>query len=176
MSREISQIKQAFVEGLSHISRFWGFPKGVGALFAVLYLSPAPLSLDDLVQQSGLTKGAVSTNVRALARMGLVHRSTRLGDRKDYYEAETDFYKAVRSILSERQNREFDRAVRSVQITLEKLNAGKGSVDEAERKFLIERIQALQDFFDAIDSLSRAVTKLDSLGMATVRKVLSILK
>jgi DNA-binding transcriptional regulator GbsR (MarR family) len=176
MAKELVEIKRSFVEGLSHISHFWGFPKGVGALFAVLYLSPAPLSLDELVQQSGLTKGAVSTNVRALARMGLVHRSTKLGDRKDYYEVETDFYKAIRSILSERQNREFDRAVRSVHETLEKLKARKGSMDEAERKFLIERIQALQDFFDAIDSLSRAVTKLDNLGMATVQKVLSILK
>jgi hypothetical protein len=63
-----------------------------------------------------------------------------------------------------------------VHETLEKLKARKGSMDEAERKFLIERIQALQDFFDAIDSLSRAVTKLDNLGMATVQKALSILK
>ncbi len=176
MSRELPQIKQNFVEGLSHISHFWGFPKGVGAIFAALYLSPAPLSLDELVQQSGLTKGAVSTDVRALARLGLVHRSSRLGDRKDYYEAETDFYKAIRSILGERQNREFDSAVRSVRETLEKLQAVKGSVDEAERKFLLERVQALQDFFGAIDSLSRAVSRLDSLGMSTIQNILKILK
>ncbi len=176
MNKEMNQIRRDFTEGLSQISRFWGFPKGVGALFAALYLSPAPLSLDELVQQSGLTKGAVSTNVRALARMGLVHRSARLGDRKDYYEAEADFYKAIRSILGERQNREFDRAVRSVDETLGKLKASKGSMDETERKFLIARIQALQDFFDAIDSLSRAVTRLDGLGMTTVQKILSILK
>ncbi len=176
MTKETNQIKQNFIEGLSHISRFWGLPKGVGALFAVLYISPTPLSLDELVSQSGLTKGAVSTNVRALARMGLVHRSTKLGDRKDYYEAETDFYKAIRAILGERQNREFDRAIKSVQETLEKLQAAKGSMDEAERKFMIQRVQALQDFFDAIDNLSRAVTKLDSLGLTTVQKILSILK
>lgn len=176
MTKESNQIKQNFIEGLSHISRFWGLPKGVGALFAVLYLSPAPLSLDELVSRSGLTKGAVSTNMRALARMGLVHRSTKLGDRKDYYEAETDFYKAVRSIIGERQNREFDRAIQSVQETLDKLAAAKGSMDEAERKFLIQRVQALQDFFDAIDSLSRSVSRLDGLGLTTIQKILSVLK
>ena len=108
MAGELAQVKQNFIEGLSNISHFWGFPKGVGAIFAVLYLSPSPLSLDELVLQSGLTKGAVSTNVRALARMGLVRPSSRLGDRKDYYEAETDFYKAIRSILGERQNSDFE--------------------------------------------------------------------
>ena len=60
-----------------------------------------------------------------------------LGDRKDYYEAETDFYKAIRSILGERQNSEFSNAIKSVHDTLDKLQAGKGSMDEQERTFLI---------------------------------------
>jgi DNA-binding transcriptional regulator GbsR (MarR family) len=176
MTDQLVQLKKNFTEGLSSISRFWGFPKGVGAIFAVLYLSPSPLSLDELVERSGLTKGAVSTNVRALARMGLVQPSSRLGDRKDYYVAETDFYKAIRSILGERQNREFSNAVQSVRDTLDKLQSGKGSMDEQERLFLVERVRALQEFFDAIDNLSNAVSRLDSLGISTVRKILTILK
>jgi DNA-binding transcriptional regulator GbsR (MarR family) len=176
MSEHITQIKQDFTEGLSQISRFWGFPKGMGAIFAVLYLSSTPLSLDELVEQSGLTKGAVSTNVRALARMGLVRPSTRLGDRKDYYEAETDFYKSIRAILKERQNSEFDSALRSVRNTLEKLEAGVGPDDEVERQFLLERVRALQSFFDALDGLFRAVIRLDGLGITTIEKILSILK
>jgi DNA-binding transcriptional regulator GbsR (MarR family) len=176
MSEQLTQLKQNFTEGLSQISKFWGFPKGMGAIFGVLYLSPTPLSLDELVEQSGLTKGAVSTNVRALARMGLVRASTRLGDRKDYYEAETDFYKSIRAILKERQNSEFDSAVQSVRITLEQLEAGTGPEDEAERRFLLERLRALQSFFDALDGLVRAVVRLEGLGITTVEKVLSILK
>jgi len=176
MSAELIQLKQDFTEGLSQISKFWGFPKGMGAIFAVLYLSPDALSLDELVEQTGLTKGAISTNVRALARMGLVRPSTKLGDRKDYYEAETDFYKSIRAILKERQNSEFDSAVQSVRETLEKLEAGVGTEDEAERLFLLERVRALQHFFDALDGLVRAVVRLESLGVTTVEKVLSILK
>jgi len=182
MSAEITQLKQDFTEGLSQISKFWGFPKGMGAIFAVLYLSPSPLSLDELVEQSGLTKGAISTNVRALARMGLVRPSTKLGDRKDYYEAETDFYTSIRAILKERQNNEFDSAVRSVRETLEKLEApdgvqaGTGTEDEEERQFLLERMRALQSFFNALDGLVWAVVRLDSLGITTIEKVLSILR
>lgn len=174
MPDTLPQIKHDFIEGLSQISRFWGFPKGMGAIFAVLYLSPAPLPLDEIVSQTGLTKGAVSAEVRALARLGLVHRSTKLADRKDYYEAEVDFYKSIRSILKERQNTEFERAVASVQETLARLEAGTTYAEE--RAFLVERVRALQDFFNAIDSLSRAVVRLESLGLSNVQKVLSILK
>jgi DNA-binding transcriptional regulator GbsR (MarR family) len=176
MAKTLPQLKQDFIEGLSQISRFWGFPKGMGAIFAVLYISPTPLSLDEVVQQTGLTKGAISTEVRTLARMGLVHRSSKLGDRKDYYEAESDFYKSIRSILKERQNSEFDSAIRSVQETLNELESGSVSGDEAEVQFVHERIKALQEFFDAIDTLSNAVIKLESLGLGNVKKILSVLK
>jgi DNA-binding transcriptional regulator GbsR (MarR family) len=174
MDKSLTTIKQDFTEGLSQISRFWGFPKGMGAIFAVLYLSPTPLSLDEIVQETGLTKGAVSTEIRALARMGLVHRSSKLGDRKDYYEAEADFYAAVRSILKERQNSEFDRAVRSVKETLTTME--ENWVEDEDWYFVYERVQALQEFFDAIDSLTRAVIRLDHLGMSNVAKILKVLK
>jgi DNA-binding transcriptional regulator GbsR (MarR family) len=177
------QIKQNFIEGMSGISQFWGFPKGVGAIFGVLYLSPDPLSLDELVEQTGLSKGAISTNVRILSRLGLIRPVNRLSDRKDYYEAETDFYKAIRAILRERQNNEFDRAVASVRETLEKLEADQGDApnlskgeSDPERAFLTERVRALKDFFDALDSLSSAVTRLDGLGLNTVQTVLKILR
>jgi len=176
VSKNISQLKQDFTEGLSQISRFWGFPKGMGAIFAVLYISPVPLSLDEIVEQTGLTKGAISTEVRTLARMGLVHRSSKLADRKDYYEAESNFYKSIRSILKERQNSEFDSAIRSVQETLKELESGSVSGDEAEVQFVHERIKALQEFFNAIDTLSKAVIKLESLGLGNVKTILSVLK
>lgn len=175
MTDNLGTIKNELVEGLSGISAFWGFPKGMGAIFAMLYLSPSPLSLDELVAQTGLTKGAISTNTRALSRMGLIRPVTRLGDRKDYYEAETDFYRSIRAILKERQNGEFDRAVASVRETLEKLENVSGE-SEAERTFLTERVRALNDFFNALDALASAVSRLDSLGLGTVQTVLKILK
>lgn len=174
MSKSLNKIKQDFTQGLSQISRFWGFPKGMGAIFGVIYVSPTPLSLDEIVQETGLTKGAISTEIRALARIGLVHRSSKLGDRKDYYEAETDFYVAIRSILKERQNSEFDRAIRSVRETLETME--ENWVEDEEWQFVYERVKALQDFFDAIDSLGKAVMRLERLGITNVQKILGVLK
>jgi DNA-binding transcriptional regulator GbsR (MarR family) len=174
MTQSLTRIKQDFTEGLSQISRFWGFPKGMGAIFGVLYLSPTPLSLDEIVQETGLTKGAISTEIRALARMGLVHRSSKLGDRKDYYQAESDFYAAIKSILKGRQNSEFDRAIGSVKGTLASMEANW--VENEEWNFVYERVKALQDFFNAIDNLAKAVIKLESLGVTNVQKILGVLK
>src|SRR5258708_39776217 len=136
MPQSLTKIKKDFTEGLSQISRFWGFPKGMGAIFAVLYLSPTALSLDEIVQETGLTKGAISTEIRALARMGLVHRSTKLGDRKDYYETESDFFASIRSILKERHTSEFDRAICSATVAL--TIRDENGMDTDECKFIYE--------------------------------------
>jgi DNA-binding transcriptional regulator GbsR (MarR family) len=176
MTAGTQQIKHNFMEGMSGISQFWGFPKAMGAIFAALYLSPAPLSLDEIVEVTGITKGAISTNVRALSRMGLIHPISKMADRKDYYAVETDFYKAISVILKGRQNSEFDRAVNSAKETLSSLQNGEGNFEKKERAFLIERLTALCDFFDAIDGLTRAISKLDNLGINTLQSVMKILK
>ena len=81
-----------------------------------------------------------------------------------------------RSILKERQNNEFEQALGVVRESLEKLKAGSVSGDEAELQFIHERVRALQDFFDAIDSLTNAVIQLDKLGLSNVKKILGVLK
>jgi len=77
--------------------------------------------------------------------------------------------------LKERQSNEFSRAVASVRESLEKLEADTGENDP-QRAFLTERMRALKDFFDALDSLNNAVARLDSLGLNTVQMVLKILR
>jgi len=49
-------------------------------------------------------------------------------------------------------------------------------IENEEWNFVYTRIQALQEFFDAIDSLTKAVIKLDKLGLSNVTKILGALK
>ena len=49
-------------------------------------------------------------------------------------------------------------------------------VENEEWNFVYERVQALQSFFDAIDNLTRAVIRLESLGISNVKKILGGLK
>ena len=78
----LQQARDHTIQGLSRISHFWGFPKGMGAIYGAVYLSPNPVSLDELVETVGISKGAVSTNVRQLERLGLVHKHIEIGERK----------------------------------------------------------------------------------------------
>ena len=112
----------------SGCSNLLSTPARFGAIFGAVYLSPEALTLDALVEQVGVSKGAVSTNIRNLERLGIVHKQVKLGDRKDYYTAESDFWKIVKGILREREKNEFDLALRSVGESLtmvDQLKQGK---------------------------------------------------
>jgi DNA-binding transcriptional regulator GbsR (MarR family) len=64
-------------------------------LYAVLYLSDKPISLDEMTQRLKVSKGNVSINIRELESWGAVRSVWIKGSRKDYYEANLD----VKSVI-----------------------------------------------------------------------------
>ncbi len=177
MFSEVVKSRKNFIEGLSRISCFWGFPKVMGATYGALYLSPKPLTLDDMVEQVGVSKGSVSTNVRSLERLGMVRKHFTIGDRKDYYTAETDFSKIVKGILRIREKVEFDRAVCTVVDSLEMLNAPNPNKSEAELvAFYQERMKDMKSFFDSVDRLVAAIIAVDKLNIGAIEKLFGKIK
>ncbi len=148
MGKEIDTIKESFIEGMGRISKFWGFSRLMGQLYGLLYLSSEPMTLDQVAEGLMVSKGSVSINARALMRWGMVEKIWVKADRKDYYQAKTDFMEIVTRILQEREKREFDSALKTVSECLAKTGSLRPS---EEAKFLEQRLQNMQGFFDFID-------------------------
>ncbi|MDX1414059.1 MAG: MarR family transcriptional regulator [Candidatus Promineifilaceae bacterium] len=170
LNQNLLEARQNFIQGMSRISNFWGFPKAMGAIFGAIYLSPMPISLDEIVEKVGVTKGSVSTNVRTLERLGMVHKQIRVGDRKDYYEAEADFWKIIKGVLREREKSEFDLALRTVNDSLEMVKEAKPTDTEADLVlFYQQRMENMQRFFNTLDNIVATLLALDNLRLNSVR-------
>jgi DNA-binding transcriptional regulator GbsR (MarR family) len=140
----------------------------MGATYGVVYLSPEPITLDELVKQVGITKGAISTSVRHLERLGMVKKHFIIGDRKDYYTAETDFWKIVKGILREREKVEFDQALSSVSNSLNILDEVDFDKQEKETAdFYKKRMQEMKK----LDKIVATILVLDELSDNTIRKI-----
>jgi len=83
--------RRGFIEAGGHTTQSFGLGRIVGQIYALLYLNPAPLCLDEIAAELGVSKASVSTIIRQLERWTAVKRVWVKGDRRDYYEAETDF-------------------------------------------------------------------------------------
>jgi DNA-binding transcriptional regulator GbsR (MarR family) len=174
MDPTLVEARQHFIQGMSRISSFWGFPRAMGAIYGALYLSPEALSLDELAARASISKGAVSTNVRHLERLGMVHKEIRLGERRDFYVAETDFWQVVKNVLRERQRSEFDHALRTVNESLEMIASAsaKEATDAQTARFYQERIHEMEHFFNTLDNLVATILALDELRAGTLDRLL----
>ncbi len=174
MDPDLIEARDNFVQGMSRISDFWGFPRAMGAIYGAIYLSPAPLSLDEIVEQVSVTKGAVSTHVRTLERLGMVHKQIRLGDRKDYYEAEADFWTIIKGVLREREQNEFDLALNTVNDSLKMVKASSPNrADKELARFYGERMENMQLFFNTLDNIVVTLLTLDEKRLNALLKLFS---
>src|SRR5262245_36028369 len=79
----------------------WGINRTVAQIHALLYLSPEPLSADEVATRLGVARSNVSTGIRELLSWGVIRVVPVLGDRTSYYESLTDVWQMFRTILAE---------------------------------------------------------------------------
>jgi DNA-binding transcriptional regulator GbsR (MarR family) len=81
-----------FVEEMGRAVGQDGLTRIAGRIFAYLLLSEAPVSLDMLSEELGVSKASVSTEARRLETRGVLVRARKTGDRRDYYTVGNDFH------------------------------------------------------------------------------------
>ena len=104
----------------------------------------------------------------------MVHKHFEIGSRKDYYIPEIDFWNIAKGILKEREHSEFDRALRTVGESLEMVKADQANPEDAElSEFYQQRMQAMQSFFETLDSLVNTLLAIDNLvSLSTLQNFL----
>ena len=138
------------LEGLGQLASYFGFSKVVGQLFGALLLSPRPLNLDEMMEQLGISKASVSMNLRSLEHMGIVHEVWIKDDRRKYYRPESDFWRIMTNVLSSRELRDVNQALRVLRVNADAILESMPQMEDDERKladFYINRRDQLQDFF-----------------------------
>ena len=101
---------------------FWGFKRNMGRVWTVLYLSPEPLSAEDLRQGLQLSAGAVSMTLSELARWGVVRKVWVQGERKDFYTSEVQLWRMISRVFNEREKSEVVAAIDAFEQALHQLD------------------------------------------------------
>lgn len=81
-----------FVEEMGRAVGQDGLTRIAGRIFAFLLFSESPASLDVLAEELGVSKASVSTEARRMEARGVLVRSRRPHDRRDYYTVAEDFH------------------------------------------------------------------------------------
>jgi len=150
----VDRITALFVEGMgaaAATSRI--LTQLQGRIFGLLYVSPGPVTLDELTDELQQSKSNVSVSVRGLIDWQLVRRIRVPGSRKDHYEAATDFWRVMQEILERRFRWNLRQVVAAAVETEQAIVASTPrGADATERAaFIAQRMTIMSDFFTAVD-------------------------
>ncbi len=135
------QVVDFFVDGV----RVLGLPRSIGEIYGLLYITPEPLSLDDLVRLLGISKGSASQGLRTLRTLGAVREAARDGDRKTYYEPAIELKPLVGGFIREQIRPHLDSGKSKI---LQLSESAETTSDPVEREFLSERIKQLESWMN----------------------------
>lgn len=148
--------RKKFIEAGGHTTQSFGFGRIIGQIYALLYLHPKPMCLDDIATELGVSKASVSISIRQLQAWSAVKRVWVKGDRRDYYEAETNFNNLLRNGLLEMIRKKLETAggqlamaENSMQEALAEINGD----DREELETIAERLQQAKRFHSRINGL-----------------------
>ncbi len=175
MHENLTAVNDSTVAGLGRLARFFGFSEVMGRLYGTLLMNPEPLSLDDLADTLRISKGSVSMNMRALERWGMATEVWMRGERKKYYQAESDLWQVIRNVLDSRERREVQLALQVLNESVGKLQTANDQLtaeEQALAKYYLERIDDLQAFFEfAQMALETVLGGQESLDFDSVTKI-----
>src|SRR4051812_47837759 len=84
-----------FITFAGDVAEMVSYNRSLGQLYGLLFISPEPLSLEDIASTCQMSKGNASIHLRILENWNAVQRSSKPGTRKDYYVANPDIKKLI---------------------------------------------------------------------------------
>jgi DNA-binding transcriptional regulator GbsR (MarR family) len=141
---ELNEIKEKFILHWGEQGSLWGINRTMAQVHALLFVSPEPLSANQIMEELQISRGNVSMALRELMAWGLVSRVHIKGERREFYTTEKDVWMMFRIIARERKRREVDPTIEVLRESVNRLN----QMSDAEGKYEREQIKNLLDFFE----------------------------
>ncbi len=114
-------------------------------------------------------------NMRLLENLGIVKEVWVRGDRRKFYEAETDFWKIMRNVIGSRELRDVNQALEVLEQSINNLRQTAPTMKESDQElanFYIKRIDEMKDFFRFAKLILTAILERDrNINISDVKRV-----
>lgn len=137
----LNEFQLESVRLFSHAARALTLPKSLGQIYGLLYATPEPLHLGEVVSGLQISKGSASQGLRWLRDLGAVKLTFRPGDRRDRFVAETELRQLATGFLRNTAEPHLGNG----ESHLERLErVSHTTTTSGEREFLRARVKKLR--------------------------------
>lgn len=157
---------QEFVLLWGNLGERWGVNRSVSQIHALLYASEKALTAEDIAEALGIARSNVSNSIRELQNWNIVRSVAVKGDRRTFYEAETDLWTLVARIAQGRKERELDPAAAALR---QCLAAAEG--DRSVSPVATKRLRAMLEFVEQTSRWYEQMASLPKAQLSTLMKL-----
>ncbi|MBX3364065.1 MAG: hypothetical protein KF866_04805 [Phycisphaeraceae bacterium] len=149
----LREAQDCFIASWGKMGSAWGISRTMAEVHALLYVTGQALCTDDVMERLQISRGNASMSLRALLDWGVVTRTHKRGDRKEYYVAEQEIWTMARAILRERLKREIEPLTASLYEIRDMIPDASGTAAEGHNArldrllLLVETLQHLMQKF-----------------------------
>jgi len=136
----LSDFEVESIEMFINFLRLLGWPKSVGEIYGLLFVSSEPLAMDEIMASTGMSLGAASQGLKLLREFGAVRTVYMPGERKDHYIASGELSRFATSYIEE----ELLPRMRTAQERIKRMEHMMQSMPETDRQLPAERIDRLK--------------------------------
>ena len=136
----LSPLETEVIDMFVQISRILALPKSNGEIYGLLFISPRPLSMDDLILRLRLSKGSASQGLKFLRQIGAIKTVYVAADRRDHYEPEMELRNLLVGFLKEKMSPHFEKG----QMRLNRMEDYLAGMPRKEREQVASRVETLR--------------------------------
>jgi DNA-binding transcriptional regulator GbsR (MarR family) len=157
LGQRLQEVEDRFVDLWRTLSSLWGISPTMAQIHGLLYITGAALSMDDIMDRLGISRGNVSMNLSKLVEWGLVRRVHKRRDRRDYYESLSDVWEMFTLVATQRKRREVDPILNTLRRCRAELSPESlgGYAEESPAQDRRKRVNDLLSFLTLVDSLAQ---------------------
>jgi len=171
---KLSPTMERYILHWGEMGARWGVNRSVAQIHALLFLSPRPLTAEEIADTLVIARSNVSTSLKELQSFNLVSVAHVMGDRRDHFEAEKDVWQIAFRIVEARKRREIDPTLSMLrQCLIEARSEGGDDPLVVERiESMVEFVQASSTWYEEVRRLPQPVlVKLLKLGAKVARLI-----
>lgn len=119
-----------------------GMPRSVGEIYGLLFISPQPLAMDEIMIRLGMSKGSASQGLKFLRGAGAVQPVLVPSDRRMHYEAVAELRNLVTRFLQHKFIPHLDTSL----ARLDRITELTKTLPPEERRHVQGRLKLLQSW------------------------------
>lgn len=163
---DLTPVMQRYVLHWGEMGTRWGVSRSVSQIHALLYLSPEPLTAEEISDTLSIARSNVSTSLRELQSWRLVHLTHVMGDRRDHFEVHKDLWEMVTTIVEERKKREIDPTLTVLRQCVVEASDDRKTPEEVKA-----RIEEMLDFLELTSNWHNELKQLPKPVLVKLMKL-----